>query len=411
MPVPVITSVVPSDGPTVGGNVVVVNGSNFTGTVSVTVGATPATSFAVTSDAVLHVTVPAGAAGTVDIVATNGSGSSTVTSDDEYTYSLKPFVYSVSPVAGPLGGTNVVTVTGVNFTGTTQVNVGSNSAGFTVISDTELTFVAPANAPKVVDVVVTNDSGQSDATTADQYTYLALPVVSGVNPSIGSVDGGSTTVVSGANFVQVQQVYFGGTPATSVSVTSSTMMLVGVPAVGAPGAVDVTVVTLGGTSQTGPVDLFTYGSALATQVLGILGKDYDKGTNQSLEPFITAAQSIVAQAVNFGSSNGVTLTTADQALLTLWLAAHLYCQSDKPLIQSTVTGSNKAVYSPPSTTGLSLDNTRYGQMAKVIDYTGYLIWVSRPTRATVKVFGSRGSRERCGGRAVPWWQWGGLHGD
>lgn len=76
--VPVVSNVDP-DG-AVAGTLVRVTGYNFTGTTAVTVGGS-ASEFLEVSDSVLHVAVPAGAAGDVDVVVTNEIGAS-----DAYTY-------------------------------------------------------------------------------------------------------------------------------------------------------------------------------------------------------------------------------------------------------------------------------------------------------------------------------------
>jgi hypothetical protein len=79
-----------------------------------------------------------------------------------------PTVTGMSPSSGPTGTT--VTITGTNFQGTTAVSFGSTpAASFTVVSDTELTAVAPAGAG-TVDVTVRNP-GQSAVTAADRFTY------------------------------------------------------------------------------------------------------------------------------------------------------------------------------------------------------------------------------------------------
>jgi hypothetical protein len=88
-----------------------------------------------------------------------------------------PVVTGVSPNAGPPGGGTVVTVTGVNFSGTNSVHFGATTAtSFTVNNDSQITATAPAGAPGAVDVTVTNPAGTSAITQADQYTYMVTPV-------------------------------------------------------------------------------------------------------------------------------------------------------------------------------------------------------------------------------------------
>ena len=82
-----------------------------------------------------------------------------------------PTVTGVSPATGPTSGGTVVTITGTNFTGTTQVDFGSVAAtSFTVNSNTSITATAPAEAAGTVDVTVYN-AGASATSAADDFTY------------------------------------------------------------------------------------------------------------------------------------------------------------------------------------------------------------------------------------------------
>ncbi|WP_086719210.1 IPT/TIG domain-containing protein, partial [Streptomyces angustmyceticus] len=82
---PVLTSLVPSHGVDLGGDAIVLSGSNLTYTDSVTFGGVPA-SFAAISDAQVVATSPGGAPGTVNVVAHTPAGNS----------NALPFVYDPS---------------------------------------------------------------------------------------------------------------------------------------------------------------------------------------------------------------------------------------------------------------------------------------------------------------------------
>lgn len=79
--VPTITSVTGNPNPAAAGQLVTIKGTRFTGTVSVTFDGTPATDFTVVDSETIVATMPAGAAGPVDVVVTNGVGASAA-----YTY-------------------------------------------------------------------------------------------------------------------------------------------------------------------------------------------------------------------------------------------------------------------------------------------------------------------------------------
>ena len=86
---------------------------------------------------------------------------------------VAPTVTSVSPASGPATGGTTVTVTGTGFTGATAVHVGTATAAFTVVSDTQLTVTTPAGTAGTVDVTVTGPGGTSTTSTADQFIYQA----------------------------------------------------------------------------------------------------------------------------------------------------------------------------------------------------------------------------------------------
>ena len=86
---------------------------------------------------------------------------------------------------------------------------------------------------------------------------LGTPAVTKVGPARGGVAGGTVVHLTGTSLTEVGTVLFGATPATSVTVNSSTSVTAVAPA-GVAGTVAVTVVSPAGTSAVGPGDHFTY---------------------------------------------------------------------------------------------------------------------------------------------------------
>ena len=170
-----------------------------------------------------------------------------------------PTVTAVSPLGGPLAGGTSVTVTGTNLTGATAVDFGATPGTGVVVNGggTSLTVTAPAGAAATVNVTVTTPSGTSATGAADDFTYFALPTVTGVSPATGPSTGGTTVTVTGTNLAGASAVHFGANAATNVSPISPTSLTAVAPA-GTPGVVDLTVTTPGGTSATGSADKFTY---------------------------------------------------------------------------------------------------------------------------------------------------------
>jgi hypothetical protein len=104
---------------------------------------------------------------------TTPGGKSAAGTAPKFTYTAPvPVVTSISPSSGTPAGGTTVTVTGTGFTGTTTVFFGTIAASsFTVVSDTEITAVSPAQAASARYVFVTTPGGKSAAGTAPKFTY------------------------------------------------------------------------------------------------------------------------------------------------------------------------------------------------------------------------------------------------
>jgi hypothetical protein len=260
VPPPRVTSMSVTSGPAVGGTSVTVTGTGFTGATAATFGGTPAASFAVNGDTSITAVSPAASAGTVDVMVTTAGGTSSPSSSDQFMFIAGPTVSGVSPNSGTVNGGTTVTITGANFTNATSVNFGDTPVGFTVNDDSSITVVSPvAEAPDTVDITVTTVGGTSSVSSSDQFTFIAIaaPTVSGVSPNSGTVNGGTTVTITGANFTNATAVDFGGTPAGFTVNDDSSITAVS-PVAAAAGTVDVTVVTAGGSSATSVADHFTY---------------------------------------------------------------------------------------------------------------------------------------------------------
>ena len=98
-------------------------------------------------------------------------------SDAVTVIAIGPQVTALSPANGPAIGGTVVTITGLNFTGTTAVTFGAlPAASFSVDSDTQITATSPAAILGIVDVRVITPDGASANTPADDYNYDTVPV-------------------------------------------------------------------------------------------------------------------------------------------------------------------------------------------------------------------------------------------
>jgi hypothetical protein len=253
---PTVTAVSPSIGPLTGGTSVTVTGTNLTGATAVNFGPDPATTFAVNNATSITATSPAEAAGTVDVTVVTPAGTSATGAPDLFTYG--PTVSAVSPTRGPIAGGTPVTVTGSGFTGATVVDFGATAGtSLSVTNDTTLTIVSPAHVAGLVDVTVTAPGGISAISSADQFTYFAVPTVTAVSPLVGPASGGTSVTVTGTNLTGESAVDFGPSAGTTVVVNGGgTSLTVTSPA--GTGVVDVTVTTPGGTSAVSSADQFTF---------------------------------------------------------------------------------------------------------------------------------------------------------
>jgi hypothetical protein len=266
-PAPTVSGISPTAGPLVGGTTVTISGTNLSGATGVKFGGATA-SFTVNSDTQIAATAPAaGSAGSVAITVTTAGGTSATSSADQFTYVAAPTVSGISPQAGPLADGTAVTISGTNLSGATGVRFGGATASFTVIGDTEISATAPAaGSAGSVAITVTTAGGTSATSSADQFTYVAAPTVSGISPQAGPFAGGTTVTISGSGFSGATAVDFGTSRAASFAVVSDTQVTATSPA-GAMGVIDVSVTAAGGTSATGSADLYTYVAAPSNTAL------------------------------------------------------------------------------------------------------------------------------------------------
>jgi hypothetical protein len=91
---------------------------------------------------------------------------------------------------------------------------------------------------------------------------MAVPVLTAISPASGLPAGGTVVNITGTNLASATGVKFAAVSATLFASLSATEVVAVAPA--GTGAVDVTVVTAGGTSGVVPAGRFTYASGLFT---------------------------------------------------------------------------------------------------------------------------------------------------
>ncbi len=277
--IPTVASLSPDQGPSSGGNVVTVVGTELSGADepggSVEFDGVPATAVSVNDAGTqLTATVPAHAAEPVDVTVTTPGGTSATGSPSEYTYVNAPTLIGCTPAAGPLSGGPQVSCTGTNLTGASfAFGAGNMATGVTVSGDgTGATMSppsAPGAAPGVVAIAATTPGGTAAQTI--QYTYVAAPAVTGVSPDRGPLEARTAVTVTGTGLAGADEpagaVKFGVVPATDVDVNPAGTELTAFAPAGAAGTVHVTVTMIGGTSATSAEDEYTYVSPPALTVI------------------------------------------------------------------------------------------------------------------------------------------------
>lgn len=301
-----IEDVEPGSGPEAGGNTVVITGDCFTGATAVTFGGVPATSFTVDSATQITAVVPAGTAGTVDVIVTGAGDCGAAEIPDGYEYIAPPVITDLEPTSGPETGGTLVTIEGSGFTGTTGVTFdGVAGTEVTVVDDSTLTVLTPAHAPGTVPVLVQHPGGE---VTAGDFTFLNVPSVTTIDPEQGPEDGGTVATVTGEGFTGATGVTFDGTPGTAFTVVSDTEITVTTPAHG-PATVDVVVLHPNGNS---PAADFTYVAGTEIDAVTPPGGPEAGGTVVT----ITGACFTGATAVLFGTTPATSFTVDSDTQIT-----------------------------------------------------------------------------------------------
>jgi hypothetical protein len=226
---PSITSFTPTSGPV--GTAVTITGTNFTGVTSITFNGTPSASFTLDSDTQARAVVPA--AGTSGpIIVSNAAGNAGSVSN--FTVTQTPSITSFTPVSAPMG--TQITITGLNFTGTTAVSFNGLAAStFTIDSPTQIrAAVAPGSTTGKISIT----SGDGTGLSTNDFVVMLPPTVTSFTPTSGPV--GTAVTITGTNLIGVIDISFNGVAATSFSLDSPTQVRANVPAGTTTGKISVT---------------------------------------------------------------------------------------------------------------------------------------------------------------------------
>ena len=209
-PAPSVASIAPANGPSAGGTVVTISGTDFQSGATATIGGAALASVTVTATTISGTTGPHAPNAASAVVVTNpDTQSGACACTYSYDPSPAPTVTSISPASGPTRGGTTVTISGFDFQAGAIATVGGVALTGVTVTSTAITGATAAHAAGVVSVAVTNPDTQS-ATCACTYEYLVVPLISNVRASPNPT---TATVTWTTDMPADSQVQYGTTTA------------------------------------------------------------------------------------------------------------------------------------------------------------------------------------------------------
>ncbi|KXL54230.1 endo-1,4-beta-xylanase A precursor [Anaerotignum neopropionicum] len=191
----------------------------------------------------------------------------------------------------------------------TYANGNSESFPFGAINSSGLMTINVSGLPtqNITKVVLSSDNYavfQNIELKNIQAISELAPTVTGISPSAGTTGGATIVTITGTNFIDVSDVKFGATAASSYTVNSETQITATSPE-GSEGTVHVTVENWAGTSETGAADQFTYveppSVTTSTPVSYTDTSAYDTFTNTTGTISATSGGSITSYGISDGT--------------------------------------------------------------------------------------------------------------
>ncbi len=278
-------------------------------------------------------------------LATNTPYLLTAFNDSNY---ATPFVYDSTLTTG-----NYTTSAGIFTTGYTYQLFGMTGTPGTcsIATDSTLTFSG----------ITTTGNEQYDAKVisykeangikfsyhiSDFYINPSVPTISSFNPTTGNVNGGTTVVIQGTNFIDVAHVQFDTTDATQFWINSPTQITAISPSHSA-GTVNIKVIT----SSAPPTTItstgqFTYSASVNQVPLTIISLNGTNGTGLTLASVGGSGTIAVTYAIiPGGSASGASITSG---VLSVTSTGTVFVQATNP--GSTLYGITYSTVTSPVTT-------------------------------------------------------------
>lgn len=244
VPAPIVSSVSPAQGLTLGNEGVIIHGSHFISGAKVYFNNTLLSAEFVSDTELSAITPDWAKAEAVKVKVVNPDGQDAVL-DAGYQYIYpKPVIESISPNKGMVTGNLSVDIKGQHFLNGAKVFFdGVQLQNVVFYSGTQLKVRTPAwHNADLVDVKVVNPDGQEHI-IQDGFTYElpATPEILGINPVEGPLNGGTTVAITGSNLDLVTKVYLDSAE-VAIKSNSGTILTFITPKAAIPGKVDLEVV-------------------------------------------------------------------------------------------------------------------------------------------------------------------------
>ncbi|MFT3765888.1 MAG: IPT/TIG domain-containing protein [Minicystis sp.] len=211
---PVIMAFSPGSG--AAGTAVTITGSGFTGTSAVRFNGKDASYFRARGDGQIVAVVAEGTTtGPITVVTPAGS----TTTPQSFTIAAAPTLTGLSPSSGKAGA--MIKLTGTNLAEATSVVFSTGIPASFTATNTQVQATVPAGA--VSGAITVDTPGGSASIDGFQVISSAPPSITSFTPTSGVPQ--TSVTITGSNFTGATGVSFGGTPASTFTVTSDTQIV------------------------------------------------------------------------------------------------------------------------------------------------------------------------------------------
>lgn len=280
VPAPTISSISPTSGSISGGTTVTISGSNF-GPATVEFGSVAAAAVQLINSSQIRVVTPAESASTVSVTVQDSDGQ-TATTPNAFTFAGTPLQITTNSLPSATVGTvysAALAASGGTPPYAWSTTSGALPAGLQLSASTGAISGTPGRSGSYSFNAQVQDakSALSSVSLSVAVSPAPAPTISNASPTNGSVNGGTSVTISGANFRSGATVQFGGIAGSAIQVLNSSQIQTTTPAE-ASGTVSIKVQNSDGQSATDLNSFSFTGPALQiitnSLPVGAIGSNY-----------------------------------------------------------------------------------------------------------------------------------------